>query len=91
MFDRTYIEKAKESLGQQVTIAGWVKRTRELRKISFIVLRDRTGEIQVTVKDGALKSIVSDLGREDVVAVTGRAVSSGIVHARSPAASSTRG
>jgi aspartyl-tRNA synthetase len=81
MFDRTYIEKAKESLGQQVTIAGWVKRTRELRKISFIVLRDRTGEIQVTVKDGALKSIVSDLGREDVVAVTGRAVSSGIVHA----------
>ena len=81
MFERTYIDKAKESLGQTVTIAGWVKRTRELRKISFIVLRDRTGEIQVTVKDGALKSTVADLGREDVVAVTGKAVSSEIVHA----------
>ena len=81
MFERTYIDKAKESLGRTVTIAGWVKRTRELRKISFIVLRDRTGEIQVTVKDGALKSTVADLGREDVVAVTGKAVSSEIVHA----------
>jgi len=81
MFERTYIEKAKESLGQTVTIAGWVKRTRELRKISFIILRDRTGEIQVTVKDGALKSTVADLGREDVVTVTGKAVSSEIVHA----------
>ncbi len=81
MFERTYIEKAKESLGQTVTIAGWVKRTRELRKISFIILRDRTGEIQVTVKDGALKSMVADLGREDVVTVTGKAVSSEIVHA----------
>ncbi len=81
MFERTYIEKAKESLGQTVTIAGWVKRTRKLRKISFIILRDRTGEIQVTVKDGALKSTVADLGREDVVTVTGKAVSSEIVHA----------
>ncbi len=81
MFERTYIEKAKESLGKTVTIAGWVKRTRELRKISFIILRDRTGEIQVTVKDGALKSTVADLGREDVVTVTGKAVSSEIVHA----------
>jgi aspartyl-tRNA synthetase len=81
MFERTYIEKAKESLGQTVTIAGWVKRTRELRKISFIVLRDKTGEIQVTVKDGTLKSTVADLSREDVIAVTGKAVSSEIVHA----------
>jgi aspartyl-tRNA synthetase len=81
MFERTSIGKAIEGLGKPVTIAGWVKRTRELGKISFIVLRDRTGEIQVTVKDEPLKSMVADLGREDVIAITGKAVSSDIVRA----------
>ncbi len=80
MFERTTVGKAIEDLGKPVTIAGWVKRTRELGKISFIILRDRTGEIQVTVKDEPLKSMVADLGREDVIAITGKAVSSEIVH-----------
>ena len=81
MFERTSIGKAIEGLGEPVTIAGWVKRTRVLGKISFIILRDRTGEIQITVKDEPLKSMVADLGREDVIAITGKAVSSDIVRA----------
>ena len=51
MFDRVYIEEAKKKVGEQVTIAGWVVRTRDLAKIKFIVMRDKTGEIQVTVKN----------------------------------------
>jgi len=81
MFERISIGKAIEGLGEPVTIAGWVKRTRVLGQISFIILRDRTGEIQVTVKDAPLKSMVADRGREDVIAITGKAVSSDIVRA----------
>ncbi|UCH57958.1 MAG: aspartate--tRNA(Asn) ligase [Candidatus Bathyarchaeota archaeon] len=84
MFERTYIEEAKGRLGERVTLAGWVTRTRDLRKFLFIILRDSSGEIQVTVKKGD-ESIegASDLtlGREDVIKVTGRAVESGVVHA----------
>jgi len=81
MFERTQIEEAKRSPGERVTLAGWVTRTRVLRKISFIILRDTTGEIQVTVKDGELRSIVEELGREDVVSVVGHAVESQVAHA----------
>ena len=83
MFERTYIEEAKERLGETVTIAGWVTRTRELSRFRFIVLRDRTGEIQVTVKldDAGTEMSGLQLGREDVASVKGRAVASEIVHA----------
>ncbi len=81
MFERTYIEEAKERLGEKVTIAGWVERTRDLARIRFIMVRDMTGEVQVTVKGHQEELMELGLGREDVIAVTGRAVESGIVHA----------
>lgn len=80
MFERTQIGKARESLEESVTIAGWVKRTRVLRNISFVILRDVSGEIQVTVKDDELRKAVEDLGREDVIKVTGRTVSSEVAN-----------
>ncbi|HUS78912.1 MAG TPA: aspartate--tRNA(Asn) ligase [Patescibacteria group bacterium] len=81
MFERIYIEEAKANVGKTVTLAGWVTRTRELRKISFVILRDKTGEVQVTVKDDDQKAFVSSLGREDVVKVTGKMVESPIANA----------
>ena len=81
MFDRTYIEEAKERIGETITLAGWVKRTRVLRNISFLVLRDVTGEIQVTVKDDDLRDLVEGLGREDVVKITGSPVASEVAKA----------
>ena len=81
MFERTYIEEAKERIGERVTVAGWVTRTRILSNISFIILRDMTSDIQVTVKDDGLREVVAGLGREDVISVTGEAASSEITHA----------
>ena len=78
MFDRTHIAKAK--IGEPVTLAGWVKRTRVLRNISFIVLRDTSGEIQVTVKDDNMRELVAELNREDVVKITGQAVESKVAN-----------
>jgi aspartyl-tRNA synthetase len=83
MSERIYIVEAKQRLGDAVTIAGWVTRTRELSKFRFVVLRDVTGEIQITVKlDDADRAMADlELGREDVLQVRGRAVSSRIAHA----------
>jgi nondiscriminating aspartyl-tRNA synthetase len=80
MFERTQIGRARESLEEPLTIAGWVKRTRVLRNISFVILRDVSGEIQVTVKDEGLRKAVEDLGREDVIKVIGRTVSSQVAN-----------
>jgi aspartyl-tRNA synthetase len=82
--ERVEIEEAKRRLGESVTISGWVSRTRDLGRLKFIMLRDASGEIQVTVKPespiaGEVERL--HLGREDVVAFRGRAVESEIVHA----------
>ena len=80
MFERVYVEEAKQRPGEQVTIAGWVVRTRDLAKIKFIIMRDRTGEIQVTVKNLDIYPN-EGLGREDVIAVTGKVLKSKIANA----------
>ena len=73
MFERVYVEDAKGMVGETVTIAGWVTRARDLRKIMFIVLRDKSGDIQITVKkDGSNDFADLDLGREDVRIHIGR-------------------
>jgi len=82
--DRTHIEEAKRRIGEPVTLSGWVSNTRDLGRIKFVVLRDITGEIQVTAKPGDIvyqELSTLNLGREDVISVEGRTVSSEIVHA----------
>ncbi len=57
--------------GRTVTVAGWVHRRRTLASVTFLVLRDRTGLVQVVVKDPEVVAQVAGLGEETVVAVTG--------------------
>jgi nondiscriminating aspartyl-tRNA synthetase len=57
--------------GRQVTVQGWLHRRRELASVTFVVLRDRSGLVQVVVKDPSTVEEVSGYGEETVVAVTG--------------------
>ncbi|NPA22444.1 MAG: aspartate--tRNA(Asn) ligase [Candidatus Micrarchaeota archaeon] len=63
--------------GQEVTLYGYVHEFRDLGKIKFIQLRDRTGTIQVTVKNQP----DLELNREDVVKVKGKVQESNIAKA----------
>ena len=82
MFDsRKYVEEALEHVGETIQLAGWVSRTRDLKKIRFIVLRDKTGDIQIVVKPDNKEMFELPLGREDVIAVTGKAVKSDVAKA----------
>ncbi len=60
--------------GSTVTVAGWIEDIRNLGGIAFLILRDRTGKIQVTVikkeTPELFKELVS-LSRETVVSITG--------------------
>ena len=61
--------------GDTVTVAGWVHEIRDLGGISFLVLRDREGFVQVTMvkkkTDPDLFEMGRRLSRESVVLVTG--------------------
>ena len=54
--------------GQTVTLAGWVATRRDHGGVAFIDLRDRSGVVQVVVRDD---EIAHDLRNEWVLAVTG--------------------
>ena len=62
-----------ENTGQTVTLEGWVNRVRDLSGKYFVVLRDRSGIVQVTVEaDNPTFAVASQLRSEFVVRVVGK-------------------
>lgn len=64
-------------IGQEVTLAGWVQKSRELGGMTFIDLRDRYGITQVAFNeewDSNLLKEARRLGREFVIQVRGEVI-----------------
>ncbi|MBQ1209785.1 MAG: aspartate--tRNA ligase [Bacteroidales bacterium] len=63
-----------ENAGNEVTLAGWVQKSRKLGGMTFIDLRDRYGITQLVVDGEAsesLQELATSLGREFVLQVKG--------------------
>lgn len=73
---RTLIVNLKEATGQTVCLKGWIQTIRDLKKRTFLVLRDHTGTVQVVYekKEDALSELVSSATVESAVEVTGTVV-----------------
>ncbi len=75
MIDRTYThEITPEMDGKEVAVAGWAHEIRDLGGITFIVVRDREGQIQATFKEDAGEELFSkaqNVGKEDLVHIKG--------------------
>lgn len=66
-----------ENLNQEVTLSGWVQKSRDLGGTTFIDVRDRYGLTQLVVNtndEDTLRSKIKDLGREFVIKVKGTVV-----------------
>ena len=66
----------KEMDGQEVVVAGWMQEIRDLGKMTFVILRDRSGTLQLFAMkaktDEALyNTLVKGLNRESVISVRG--------------------
>lgn len=64
-----------ELSGKHVVLAGWVHLKRDLGRIKFLILRDSTGTIQITMRKGEtseeLMELFKELTLESVVQVEG--------------------
>jgi aspartyl-tRNA synthetase len=73
MDDRTLTADAEP--GDHATVAGWVHEVRDLGGIAFLILRDRSGKIQVKFEKDEMDEDLVETGlnvhRESVVTVTG--------------------
>ena len=76
-----YISQAKSLIDHTVTLAGWVHEVRDLGKVRFLLLRDKTGIIQVFAKKGGVDDALFEKmvhPRETVLVVSGKVVASKI-------------
>ncbi len=79
--ERTYVDeiKSKDS-GKKFLIKGFVDDVRALGKLSFLVLKDSSGKIQVTAhKDKVHEKVfeaIKKVSKESAVSITGKAVES---------------
>ena len=70
-----YINAAKKE--KEATVAGWVYDIRDLGKLKFVLIRDRSGILQVTAKKGVVSDAILEAmkcNREDVVICKGKLV-----------------
>lgn len=80
--ERTPIGSLKEHINKTVTIQGWLQILRDQKKMQFLIIRDRTGMVQVAnYRPGnpELGDLISTLGTESALTVTGKVVENKVV------------
>ena len=60
-----------QNVGQEVKLAGWIQRIRNLGGMTFIDLRDQYGITQIVVSSEELKAQIANLCTECVISVEG--------------------
>jgi nondiscriminating aspartyl-tRNA synthetase len=74
MISRVLAADLPSHVGEQVRIAGWLHRRRELKSVTFLIVRDRSGLAQVVVAapgEAGPSTAADGLPEETVIEVTG--------------------
>ena len=80
--ERTYIADIKNNLGKPVLVQGFVENLRDSKYMAFIVLKDISGKIQITVEKEKLPElcpVIASLTQDSVISVVGTAVENDFV------------
>ena len=77
---KIYFKDLNNYFNKEITVAGFVDNVRDLQYVQFLILRDITGKVQVTIEKNEenkkLNEIVSGLTVESTVKVTGKLLES---------------
>ena len=75
--ERVYAQEVSQHLEEQVKVQGFVENIRNSKAMAFIVLKDITGKVQITLEkepNPALAEVVDTITPDSVITVTGKAV-----------------
>ena len=73
--ERTYINEVQKEIGSTVKVQGFIENLRNSKYMAFIVLKDITGKLQITVEKEdhpELVDIIDKLTPDSVITVTGK-------------------
>ncbi len=78
---RTYIKNLKDKINEEVEIHGFVDNVRNLQYVQFLIIKDCTGKVQVTIEkeDESMKDlveIVNNLSIDSTVVIKGKLLDS---------------
>lgn len=73
---RTLAHELSRNIGKTVCLRGWLNTTRAFGKMTFLLLRDRSGIVQVIVEDPVEAKKIAALQPGSILKVIGRAVES---------------
>ncbi len=77
--ERLYINQVKDHLDTEIKLQGFVENFRDSKAMAFIVLKDITGKVQITVEKAQhpeLEEVLSQITPDSVITVIGTAVAS---------------
>lgn len=61
-----------EHIGERVLVQGWLHTTRELGKLVFLILRERTGLIQVVIDDKDSMNLLKNMQPGTILSIIGK-------------------
>ncbi len=74
--ERVYASEVPGKAGEKVLVKGWVQETRVFGGLKFIILKDRTGLMQITLPKKAVSeesfNLADKLTKESVLYITGK-------------------
>jgi len=80
--ERTLIRDLQKHIDEKVTVQGWLHTLRDQKNMQFLIIRDRTGLLQVAhYKKGnpELAEVISSLGTESALKIEGKVVENKVV------------
>ena len=72
--ERVLANELSRHAGSRVRVAGWLHQQRQLSRVTFLVVRDRTGLAQAVVEQPALRAELGELAAETVLELDGDAI-----------------
>jgi nondiscriminating aspartyl-tRNA synthetase len=76
MISRTLAADLPAQAGQHVKIAGWLHRKRQLKSMTFLIVRDRSGLVQAVLTAPAVIEAAAALPEETVIQIEGTVTAS---------------
>ena len=72
--ERIYLNELKKYYGKEVEVSGFVENIRDLQWVQFVILKDNTGKVQITIekseeKNKEMVELISKLSLESTIKV----------------------
>ena len=78
--EKIYFKDLEEYKGKEIEVQGFVDNIKNLKSVQFVILRDGTGKLQVTIEkndnNSELNDIISAINTESTVKINGKLIDS---------------